>query len=164
MRELAFLTKRHRILCGLQETLGRSLTLHNLRQSVASPKELRHPALNINLQQGRLSEVRYPRIKQLNLNSFLKDTCTSPPLSREVAAKAARRLKSQIHVRSPRHEEPGRSPCRGMTSKQLTLDQMVLEPIGLDKVPTDNPRFLDGYRPQVESGFVLGSGHDTLDL
>ena len=103
-------------------------------------------------------------VKQLSLNSFLKDTCTSPPPSRKVAAKAARRLKSQIHVRSPRHEEPGRSPCRGMTSKQLTLDQMVLEPIGLDKMPTDKPRFSDVYRPQVETGFVLGSGHDTLDF
>ena len=51
-----------------------------------------------------------------------------------------------------------------MTSKQLTLDQMVLEPIGLDKMPTDKPRFSDGYRPQVETGFLLGSGHDTLDL
>ena len=98
------------------------------------------------------------------LLSFLKDTCTSPPPSRKVAAKAARRLNSQVNVCSPSQGEPGRSPGRRMNSKQLTLDQMDLRPVDLGRLPIDKPRISDGSRPQVETGFVLDGGHDTLDL
>ena len=112
----------------------------------------------------KTARSQLPKNKQLFLSSFLKDTCTSPLSSKKIAAKAARGLNSKVNVNSPSQREPGRSPGRMMNSKQLTLDQMVLRPVNLGRLSIEKPRISDGSRSQVETGFVLDGGHDTLDL
>ena len=48
--------------------------------------------------------------------------------------------------------------------KQLTLDQMVVKQRGLEGISVGKLNNSDSSGPQVETGFAVGGGHDTLDL
>ena len=72
---------------------------------------------------------------------------------------------------SPGERKRGRTPVprkirseNAVMEKQLTLDQMVVKQGGLGGISVDGLNYSDRSEPQVETGFAVGGGHDTLDL